>query len=324
MNERRLAHVVVGVIAVAWGASQIKTGMGGSAGAQDSVFAGPASLQAAIPAAGAAGELKAQANEGWLEPQQGVRALTSANSVRLVPKRSGQCQALAPADWQVMGVSPRGDVGELASGDGRSYSGWGIRGVNRIMEPYYGALYGDPMTSSRFLLGKAAEALGDRSGFAPVGSPARFGDGYVVQELRSSVNRAVIVFKLYPAGGFSPDSYIISLRMAIAPLGAGDFALKTAAGVAGSINCQTMFVPPVNNDVPLPRPGDVHDRRRQREAKDLADYNVQLGTQTFHSPTTGETILVDRAKALTNGPDGEGVYRRVGNSYEKLTPGRAP
>ena len=306
MSERQMALGVIGVIAIAWGVSQIRSGTSGSTGAQDSVFAEPSSLQAATP-------------------QQGVRALTNANSVSLVAKRSGTCQALAPADWRVLGVSPRGDVGELVSGDGRSYAGWGVRGVNRMMEPYLGAMYGDPMTSSRFLLGKAAEALGDRGGFAAVGSPARFGDGYVFQEFRSSVSRAAVVYRVYPAGGmFTPDSYVISLRMAIAPLSANTFALKTATGVAGSIDCRTIFVAPANDDVPLPRTGDEHDRRRRREAKDLADYNAQLGTQTFHSPTTGENVLVDRASAVTNGPQGEGVYRRVGNSYEKLTPGRAP
>jgi hypothetical protein len=193
------------------------------------------------------------------------------------------------------------------------------------MEPYFGALYGDPLASSQFLLAKAGEAVGDRTGFSPAGGPTRFGDEYVAQELRSATSRAVIVYRLYPATGmFSPGSYVISLRIAIAPLGAGDFALKTATGVAGSIDCSVVFSPPSNSDVPLPRPGDVHDRQRRAEDDDLADYNAQLGTQTFHSPTTGENVLVARDAAWTDGPEGEGVYRRVGNSYEKLTPGRAP
>lgn len=309
MKGLRITQIVAGVLIVGWGVDQLVETPGERASPVEN---------------GAAPGSVAAAGTGAPVPE-GVRPLTNENSVRVVPHGSGHCKAFAPADWQVQGFSPRGDIGELVSADGRSYAAWGIRGVNRIQEPYQGPLYGDPMTSSRVMLAAAAAALGDGSAFAPVGSPTRFGDDYVAQELRSSANRGLIVYRTYPAGPmYSPDSYIISLRMAIAPLAANDFAIKTAAGVAASINCTTQFVPPRNNDVEIPTIEDVHSRRRQRESDELADYNVQLGTQPFHSPTTGETILVDRSTAITSGPQGQGVYRRVGNSYELLTPGRAP
>lgn len=322
MNARRLSQVTVAVVAMSWGAYQIETaGGGGPPRGQDS--AGTSSFAAAT--LGMSDGYEAQPVAGSQRARLAMRAISSANSVNLVRKSSGQCHAFAPEDWQILAVSPRGDANDFVGGNGRSYASWSIRGVNRAMEPYFGALYGDPLTSSRYLLEQVAQALGEAGGFTTVGGSTRFGDDYVAQEFRSASSRALIVYRLYPAGGmFSAESYVISLRMAIAAIRDGDFALKTAMGVAGSIACRTMFVPPVNNDVPLPRPGDVHDRRRQREADELADYNAQLGTQAFHSPSTGENVLVDRSSAVTNGPEGEGVYRRVGNSYEKLTPGRAP
>lgn len=314
MTKRTMLSVALGIGVITWGAAQMKRGVSQIAGAQEQQ---PLAEGAIIPPADGAG--------GGVPVQKGgVRTLNSANSVRLLPVARGQCRAFAPAGWGVASVSEPGDVGEFVSSDGRSYAGWGIRGVNRAMEPYYGAFYGDPTSSSVFLLGKAAEAMGDRSGFSPVSEAVRFGDGFIAQEFRSQSNRAMIVYRLYPAPGmFSRVSYIISLRMAIAPASADAFTLKTAAGVAGSINCSTLFVPTPANDVPIPRPGDPIDASRKREADQLADYNVQLGTQTFHSPTTGENFLVDPATAVTNGPQGEGVYRKVGNSVELLTPGRS-
>lgn len=309
MKVRRIFQATAVVVAVSWSAYRIETA-GGSSPPRGEDHPGTSSF--ASPS-------------GSRQTQTRVRAITSANSVNLVRKSSGPCHAFAPEDWQVLAVSPRGDAVDLVSANGRSYASWSIRGVNRALEPYFGALYADPLTSSRYLLDQIAQALGEAGGFANVGGSARFGNGYVAHEFRSASSRALIVYRLYPAGTtFSGESYVISLRMAIAPIQAGDFALKTAMGIAGSTDCRTTFVPAANHDVPLPRPGDVHDRRRQREADDLADYNVQLGTQPFHSPSTGENVLVDRSSAVTNGPQGEGVYRRVGNSYEKLTPGRAP
>lgn len=314
MTRRGMLGIALGIGLIAWGTAQMKRGVSQIAGAQEQQ---PLTEGVTIPVSDAMGELAQAGNAG-------LRTLSGANSVRLIPVSRGQCRALAPAGWGVASVSERGDVGEFVSSDGRSYAGWGIRGVNRAMEPYYGAFYGDPMRSSLFLLGKIAEAMGDRSEFAPLGEPVRFGDEFVGQELQSQVNRALLVYRLYPAPGmFSPGSYIISLRTAIVLRNADAFALKSAAGVAGSISCNTLFVPTAANDVPLPRPGDPTDARRKREADQLADYNVQLGTQTFHSPTTGENFLVDRSSAITNGPQGEGVYRKIGNSVELLTPGRS-
>lgn len=254
---------------------------------------------------------------------RGLHTIGTGGALAVVPKQRGHCRALTPADWQIVGSRETGDAVDIMSGNRRMYAGWGIRGVNRAMQAYYGDLYGDPETSSRFLIGKVGESLGDSGPFNFAGRPHQIGAGFVAQELESRDHRAMIVYRMYPAPmGFGNGSYIISLRMAMAPRSASPRDLNTAIGVAASINCTTVFVPAKNGDVPLPRPGDAFDRKRHTETGDLTDYNVQLGSQYAHSPSTGQNYLLDRATQWNdNGPDGPGYYRTVGNSTEKLTPG---
>lgn len=311
MSKRAFSWVALVIVVAISGLSQIKSGNGQIADTQSQQTAEQLTEGAAIP-----GTVSSSSQNGSSD------GLNASNSVRVAPVHRGQCRAYAPAGWNSVSVSDRGDVADFVSGDGQSYAAWGIRGVNRALEPYYGPVYSDPMTSSRFLVAKAAEAMGDRSHFSFVGQGIRFGD-YFAHELRSQASKAVVVYRVYGAPPiFSRESYVISLRIAITPLTANDFALKTAVGVAASIDCKTMFVPPAANEVPLPRPGDPIDARRKREPSELDDYNVQLGTQTYHSPTTGENILVDPSTAITSGPQGEGVYRKSGNTLELLVPGR--
>jgi hypothetical protein len=88
------------------------------------------------------------------------------------------------------------------------------------------------------------------------------------------------------------------------------------------MQCTTQFVAPKPGEIPLPRPGDAFDKRRGSETSDLSGYNVQLGTQYAHSPSTGQNFLLDRATEWNDhGPDGPGYYRTVGNSTEKLVLG---
>jgi PDZ domain len=251
------------------------------------------------------------------------RTINNVGAIAVTSKQSGQCSVLAPADWTILSGSPAGDAFDVTSGDRRVYAGWAIRGVNRAMQGYYGEAYGDPQASSRVVVGMIGQALGDAGPYNYTGRPYEIGAGFVAQELESGGHKAMIVYRLYPAPmGFPNGSYIISLRIAIAPRDALSSALNTAIGVAASINCSTVFVPPKNGDVPLPRPGDAFDRKRTGETGDLTDYNVQLGSQYAHSPSTGQNYLLDRASQWNDhGPDGPGYYRTVGNTTEKLVPG---
>jgi hypothetical protein len=167
------------------------------------------------------------------------------------------------------------------------------------------------------------QAIGDPGPYQFTSGPIQIGAGFIAQELASAQHRGMIVYRLYPAPPMSArGSYIISLRVALAPSSAGNRALNTAVGVAAATQCTTQFIAPKNGDIPIPRPGDAFDRKRGGESGDLTSYNVQLGSQYAHSPSTGQNYLLDRASQYdSNGPDGPGYYRRSGNSYEKLVPG---
>jgi hypothetical protein len=253
----------------------------------------------------------------------GLRTVDASGALTVSPKQRGVCRTLAPAGWDIVGSRDQGDAVDVMSTDHSSYAGWNIRGVNPQMRAYYGDLYADPPTSSRYMVWMVGQTMGTQGQFSFVGQPMQIGAGFVAQELASPSHRAMIVYRLYPAPPFSPQgSYIISLRIAIAPRSGGDRALNTAVGVAAATQCTTQFIAPKNGDISLPRPGDAFDRKRKSETGDLTDYNVQLGSQYAHSPSTGQNYLLDRASQYdSNGPDGPGYYRRVGNSYEKLVPG---
>ena len=255
--------------------------------------------------------------------QPGGRTVDASGAVAVSPRQRGVCRTLAPGGWDIVGARDQGDAIDVMSADHSSYAGWSIRGVNPQMRPYYGDMYADPTTSSRYMLGMVGQTMGTQGQFSFVGQPMQIGAGFVAQELASPSHRAMIVYRLYPSPALSPQgSYIISLRIAIAPRAGGDRALNTAVGVAAATQCTTQFVAPKNGDISLPRPGDAFDRKRKSETGDLTDYNVQLGSQYAHSPSTGQNYLLDRASQYdSNGPDGPGYYRKVGNSYEKLVPG---
>ena len=252
---------------------------------------------------------------------QGVRTV-EMGGVSVMQKTLGNCSALAPADWQIVSTSPQFDAVDLSSGDGRGYAGWAIRGVNRQMQPFYGDAYGDPLTSSRVVVNMIGQKTFNDGGLNYTSQPIQLGGGFMAAQLRGNFATAVIIYKLYAAPMLPPGSYIISLRIAMAPTNQATM-VKTAVGVAEGINCTTMLRVPPPSNTPLPRPGDAFAKKRGGgETNDLEDYNAQLGTQYVHSPSTGQNYLVDRTAAWNDtGPDGPGYYRKVGNSYEKLEAG---
>jgi PDZ domain len=256
-------------------------------------------------------------------PPRGFHAIDAVGAVSVTAKQKGQCRALVPADWEIVGTRDAGDAVDIMSGDKRSYAGWSIHGVNPQMRQYYGDLYADPQTSSRYIVGLVGQSLGDAGPYSFTGQPIQLGAGFVAQELASQAHKALIVYRVYPAPPMSPQgSYIISLRIAVAPRSAGDRELHTATGVAVGVQCAVKFIPPKQGEISISSRDDVFDRRRHSETNELSSYNVQLGTQYAHSPSTGATYLMDRAAEWNDhGPDGPGYYRSVGNSYEKLVPG---
>jgi hypothetical protein len=254
-----------------------------------------------------------------------VRTIDRAGGVAGTVKQGSRCRSLAPAAWRVIGGRETGDAFDLASADGRLYAGWGIRGVDRAMQPYYGPLFGDPETSALAVASATLQHLGSSGGAQYTGVPKTLGSGFVLRTFSSATHQGVVVYRVYPAPmGFAAGSYVISLRIAAGQRSAWtQGGQHVAVGVASSITCSTMPRTTRASPGDLPRPGDPPGmRQRGGETDELADYNAQLGTQWVHSESTGENYMVDAAAAWNeNGPDGPGYYRRAGSSYEKLTPG---
>lgn len=286
-------------------------------------LAGGAATQSTPPATG----IYERSNGVNVAPPTPPAAATTARSVSNTAPvavslvNSKRCYALAPSGWSIVSRDI-GDAADVTSADGRVYAGWIIHGVERMQERVYGELFGDPQASSRATIEWAAKNMGQRGGMQYVGQPREIGAGFIGQEVQGQGMRGMVIYKVYPpAFGMSQGSYIISLRMALAPDDASG-ALNTAVGVSTSINCNVGLEVHDQGDMKLPRPGDVFDKRRKSEANDLTDYNSTLNTQYAHSPSTGQTFLMDRSSQWNEtGPDGPGYYRKVGNSQEKLVPG---
>jgi hypothetical protein len=246
------------------------------------------------------------------------RTVQATGGVRLVVKRIGRGAALAPADWRAL-TSPQGNAIDLSSPDGRLYAGWGIVAVNRAMQEVYGDLYGDPATSMRFILTRQLEAMGDHSGVRYTSPPRPLDPQryFTRRSFQSAGHQGVVFYRLYPANTGNPSDYIESVYVAITakPLWARKGAL--VVNIAASIRGQVSYPGPSSGGARPPG-------RKDPDEPDASTYNKELGTEYCHSPSTGENFYVSHADSWNdNGPDGPGYYKQVGDSYEKLVPGRS-
>ena len=249
-------------------------------------------------------------------------ATPPAGGIPVVVKSTSHCSAYAPADWSVSS-NPQASALDLQSGDGTMYAGWGVTAINRAMQQYYGPMYGDPETSVRTLAGMIVGKLFNDAGgahFTSAGEP--FLNFFTLRRFASARTQGVVFYHIYP--GASPQFYTESVYFAIADASVPAARKLVAPGVAVSIRCSTQLVPP-------PPPSNTSSTAR-RGAKprpgcggdpNLRSYNMQLGTQYAHSPTTGDNFLFDRSDWRDTGPGGAGYYKMLGNSLTKLEPGRS-
>ena len=147
---------------------------------------------------------------------QGVRTV-EMGGVTVTQLTRGNCSALAPADWKIDDTSPQYDAVDLSNGDKSGYAGWLIRGVNRQMQSFYGDAYGDPLTSSRALINMIGQKSFNDGPFNYMDQPVQLGGGFMAAQLRANATTAVIIYKVYPAPMLPQGSYIISIRVAMAP-----------------------------------------------------------------------------------------------------------
>jgi hypothetical protein len=263
--------------------------------------AGPAAMPAQIhPAAAHGGAL----------PRGGVA---------IAVKQAGHCSAYVPAGWSLQS-NPEASAADLMSADRRAYAGWGVRGINRAMAPYYGAMHGDVDTMVAWTAEQVLKnVLGD-GGRVQYSSAAQPFLGYfTLRRFETARSHGLVFYRSYP--GMTAQEYIASTYFAIADKSLGAAGLPVASGVATSIRCETQLIPRRN-------PGVEHGGRGGKRAGcggegSLRGYNKELGTQYAHS-SSGENFLLDHATQWQeNGPQGAGYYRQNGNFQEKLQLGRS-
>lgn len=231
-----------------------------------------------------------------------------------VPKQSGYCRAYAPQDW-TMRSRPQGDTADLDGAGGRAHASWGMVPINTAMRAYYGDMYGPPDVATLAVATVAAHGQARWTG-----QPKLIGNFYTARNFETAHATGILLYHAYPVP--MQGQYILGMHMAWVDKSAAKL-LPAAEAVMVSIQCQTQLRP-VESTLPgdLPRPGDHKIRSNDPEGDSLKDYNVQLGTQWAHSPSTGEHYMLDYATQWNNsGPNGPGYYRKAGNSYEKLETG---
>ncbi|HXJ01148.1 MAG TPA: PDZ domain-containing protein [Micropepsaceae bacterium] len=246
-------------------------------------------------------------------------APAAGNLTQLTPVRNQYCQALVPAGWTIVDQDDRGATFSVASPDRSMIASYGIVAVNGGQAAgYYGPQYRNPANFVQFLASAVAGQPVQVIGSEPY-------NGMQVTNFRGNNRRGFGIYRGYPLPS-DPAGYIVSARFAVAT---GERDLPIVGAIAASIDCRTTFkAPPGGYAQVHAKPAETGTSKRCKAGdcndSDLAGtYNSQLGTGYVHS-ASGTNYLVDVTSDYhSTGPDGPGYYRQVGNSLEKLEPGRS-
>ncbi len=253
------------------------------------------------------------------KPAKASKAAAKANratsGMKLVVKQGPSCRALAPADWSLVSNAQVSTV-ELSSPDKSLYAGWGILGVNRAMQPYYGNLYGDPETSIKTLARVLVQGRGDSSTLQYT-SAAKTVGYFTFRNVESERTKGLVFYHIYPQPG---GNYIESVYFAMTDKKQWQSKGMLAVNVAASIRAVTQLVPS-RSSASGRSSGNGSAGKEDPSGPIDRSYNKELGWQRVHSPSTGENFIMTPSDYLETGPDGPGYYRKAGNSYEKLSLG---
>ena len=217
-------------------------------------------------------------------------------------KQAGYCSALAPADWAIVNVSPNSNAVDLSNG--ALGASWMVTGFSPAQIMYY-----PQQSSPEGVLQSITAVSGDP--YPPrFSAPQALGNGYVAREFENARFRGVVIYIVYPQamGGF-----IWSSRTAYGPKEMWQAYGPLAVAVALTVRCTVQL---------QVSPGSAGPRS-PGASREESTYNRQLGTEYAHDPVTGENFLMSHAADYQeNGPQGAGYYRKVGDEYHKLEPGR--
>jgi hypothetical protein len=236
-----------------------------------------------------------------------------------VRKSWSSCTALAPEDWTIVGNEQRVGIGvDLAAADQSMSAAYGIVGVPRTQ--IYGTDFYGTGTPERFLatLMQGAGA----TGFTLDGD-SRLVEGYTLRywraNLRGKPARGFVLYQTFETG--DPTSYIIAYHMGATDAGLWDQNKNIVYDVAASVRCTKHLFPVEESNTRRPQ-GSSKDKIE--EELSIKRQEATMGFQNVHSPSTGEHWEASYRDYNPTGPEGPGYYRRVGNSYEKLSEGFPP
>ncbi|HEX3486888.1 MAG TPA: PDZ domain-containing protein [Micropepsaceae bacterium] len=254
------------------------------------------------------------------QPVPFVKTAANAGSLtQLMPLRNQFCQALAPAGWTIVDQDDRGATFSVGSPDRSMVASYGVVAVNGgQVAGFYGPQYRNPASFVQFLASTVAAQPIQVTGAEPY-------NGMQVTNFRANNRRGFAIYRAYPLPS-DPAGYIVSARIAVA---GGEHELPIAGAVAASLDCRTTFKAPPDGYTQVHAKGADTGTSKRCKAGDCSDsdlagtYNSQLGTGYVHS-ASGTNYLVDVTSDYhATGPDGPGYYRQVGNSLERLEPGRS-
>ena len=166
-----------------------------------------------------------------------VPEATGSEPVAVEPLHNAFCRALAPDGWSVIDQDDHGATYSVASRDRGMIAAYGIVGISGAQAAgYYGPQFRRPAAFAQYL----AETVAGE----PIGVIAGHPSGDVTAiEFKGNTKQGVVLFRTY-ARPDDPKGYIVSTRIAI---GSSEKELTTARAVAASIDCNTTYKPPVNN-----------------------------------------------------------------------------
>ncbi|MEI9927974.1 MAG: hypothetical protein WDN44_10190 [Sphingomonas sp.] len=249
--------------------------------------------------------------------QPGQPALAGPGPVPLVALDSGNCRTFAPEGWRITDQNKDGTVLSVASPDGRLMASYGGAAFSSgHVAGFYGDQFRSPEAVAHYLLaGLTHEEVQMDPAAETVGV-------YQAVKFTSATHSGYVLIYRFPVAA-DPGGFGVILRIAIGA--AGDPRSVGVAGAAAAATRCTSTLHPSDGPVyHAPRDGPDHGAGSTGAGSDAdmaGTYNAQLGTGWVHDDA-GNNYNVDVTNDWhSDGPAGEGFYKRNGNDLIKLTPG---
>lgn len=254
-----------------------------------------------------------------------TRSIDEQRSFPVAMRSQEQCAFLAPDNWGV-DVGPQSSGIDIYNATKTMFASYLVYPVNTAIGPYawgypppmndpdrYSA---DPKRVIRALLRPAVVQHGGAADMDFTADPPESIPPYTAVTLRGSTHSALVIFTAIPGDA---QNYVIPIRAAIMANAHWPEMTGALARMALSIRCTVQLRVPSGDDADT----RVGRRRGKDDEGDEAGYNPWRGSEYVHDAGTGQNYIVTSKDWSDTGPDGPGYYKRNGNDWTKLSPGRS-